>query len=134
MEGSRACFRRPYHRDRIHVRKSVQHSLQPCRCGTQSHRHDTHEEVFRLQSPWHQCCRRCFPQHRTADHCKSHHNDFRPDLLCTGSSDLRCHHRASNRNPDERSFKTNPFLNKTCRVLIVIINTLHQFYYRSLTV
>ena len=44
MEGSRACFRRPYHRDRIHVRKSFQYSVQSGRCSFKPHRHDGYEK------------------------------------------------------------------------------------------
>ena len=35
------------------------------------------------------------------------------DLLCTGTSDLRCHYRTSHRNADKRGTETYPLLNNT---------------------
>ena len=113
MERSCACFCRPYHRDRIYVRKPVQHSLQPCGRCAQPRSYDFHEKKIRIQHPRHQCCRRCFPQHRSAHHRRSYHDDFRTDLLCTGTFDLRCHYRTSHRNADKRGTETYPLLNNT---------------------
>ncbi len=113
MERSCSCFHRPYHRDRIYVWKPVQHSLQPRGRCTQPRSYDFHEEKIRIQHPRHQCCRRCFPQHRSAHHCRSYHDDFRTDLLCTGTFDLRCHYRTSHRNTDKRGTETYPLLNNT---------------------
>lgn len=75
--------------------------------------YDFHEKKIRIQHPRHQCCRRCFPQHRSAHHRRSYHDDFRTDLLCTGTFDLRCHYRTSHRNADKRGTETYPLLNNT---------------------
>ena len=113
LERSCACFHCPHHRNRIYVWKPVQHSLQPRGRCTQPRSYDFHEEKIRIQHPRHQCCRRCFPQHRSAHHRRSYHDDFRTDLLCTGTFNLRCHYRTSHRNADKRGTETYPLLNNT---------------------